>query len=326
MNKITCTNLTDNLNMNPEFVLPTIKEFILNKYMEHGSDGIVLGLSGGLDSAVLASIAAKIIDPTKVYALHLFDRDSQPRFLQYAKKLSTSLGINFETRDITQLVDELVRQKYNVGRTSTLLEKTKFSSIIKYCSRKIYYYCRKGYPIVMVLKRFRLELPSCLKRFYHATVTPTTIGFGPKHMVRRRVLEEYATDNNLLLIGAANRSEALTGWFVEGGVDDLPIEPIMGLFKHQVYQLARFLQIPSEIINEPPSPDFLPGMTDESMFGLPWEKIDRILYVLENGLNKTVALEDGITFAELNKVLISYKDAEKKRGDRHEYPNFNHSS
>jgi NAD+ synthase len=320
MGEITPKKLIDNLNINPESASAIVKEFILNKYKEQGADGIVLGLSGGLDSAVVTSIVAQIINPTRVYALHLFDRDSQPRFLEYAKKLSHTLSINFEARDITELVDELVGQKRAVGSASKPLWRLRHKSLSRSISRRIYYFTRKGYPFILALRRLGIDLPLSVKRLYGRLVSPTTSGFGPKHIVRRQVLEKYAAEKNLLLIGAANRSEALTGWFVEGGVDDLPIEPIMGLYKHQVYHLAHFLKVPSEIIEEPPSPDFMPGMTDESMFGLPWEKIDRVLYVLENGFNKKVALEEGITPVEFDKVWIRYLDAEKKRGDRHEYP------
>lgn len=322
MAEISPEKLIDRLNINPEPVLTVVREFILRKYEEQEANGIAFGLSGGLDSAVVASIAAQIIDPASVHALHLFDRDSQPRFLEYAKKLADTLCIQFEVRDITSLVDELVGQKRTVGRTSKPLRRLRITSLARYLSRRVYYLIRKGYPFILALRRFGVDLPLPIKRLYGKVVRPTTIGFGPKHIVRRHVLEEYAAEKNLLLIGAANRSEALTGWFVEGGVDDLPIEPIMGLYKNQVYQLARFLRVPSEIIEEPPSPDFMAGMTDESMFGLPWEKIDRVLYVLENGFNKKVAVEDGITPVEFDKVWVRYQSAEKKRGDRHEYPVF----
>ena len=322
MAELVPVGLIDKLKIDPERVLTVVVEFIVSKLQERGTDGIALGLSGGLDSAVVASIAARVVEPTRVYAFHLFDRDSQPRFLEYARKLTDTLGIYFEVRDITNKVDELVRQKRAAGGTSRPSRQLGNTDLARYLSRKVYYLIRKGYPFVLALRRFGINMPLSIKRLYDKAVTPTTIGFGPKHIVRRRVLEEYASEKNLLLIGAANRSEALTGWFVEGGIDDLPIEPIMGLYKDQVYQLARFLQVPSEIIDEPPSPDFMAGMTDESMLGLPWEKIDRALYVLENGLDKKVALDDGITSVEFDKVLMQYKSAKKKRGDRHEYPVF----
>lgn len=314
--------LIDKLKIDPERVLTVVVEFIVSKLQERGTDGIALGLSGGLDSAVVASIAVRVVEPTRVYAFHLFDRDSQPRFLEYARKLTDKLGIYFEVRDITNKVDELVRRKRAAGGKSRTSRQLGNTALARYLSRKFYYLIRKGYPFVLALRRFGVNMPLSIKRLYDKAVTPTTIGFGPKHIVRRRVLEEYASQKNLLLIGAANRSEALTGWFVEGGIDDLPVEPIMGLYKDQVYQLARFLQVPSEIIDEPPSPDFMAGMTDESMLGLPWEKIDRALYVLENGLDKKVALDDGITSVEFDKVLMQYQSAKKKRGDRHEYPVF----
>jgi NAD+ synthase len=320
MAEIMPEKIIDRLTINPESVLTLIREFILRKYEEHEVNGIVLGLSGGLDSAVVAFIAAKTIDPTKVHTLHLFDRDSQPRFLEYAKTLVESLNIQFEVRDITSLVDEMVGQIRSDSRIGTLLGRLGVRPLTRYLSRRIYFFTRRAYHLVLILKRFGIDFPSPIKRMYSTMVNPTTSGFGPKHIIRRHVLEEYAAENNLLLLGAANRSEALIGHFVEGGVDDLPIEPIMGLYKNQVYHLAHFLGIPSEIIDEPPSPDMMAGITDESMIGLPWEKIDRILFVLENGFDRTVALEDGISSAEFDKVRLRYLNAKNKQGEQHEYP------
>lgn len=97
-------------------------------------------------------------------------------------------------------------------------------------------------------------------------------------------MEEYAEKHNLLLVGAANKSELLTGWFAPNGVDDLPVAPILGLYKNQVTQMAEHLNVPNEIINAKPSPDMLKGISDEDIIGFPYDKIDKVAYVVENGL------------------------------------------
>jgi len=94
-------------------------------------------------------------------------------------------------------------------------------------------------------------------------------------------------EKNLLCLGTANRSESFVGWFIKDGIDDFPIEAILGLYKNQVYQLARFLKVSEEILKEAPSPDMYKGMGDEDLIGYSFQKIDRVAYVLEHGLRRS---------------------------------------
>ena len=89
---------------------------------------------------------------------------------------------------------------------------------------------------------------------------------------------------NRLVVGAANRTEYSIGYFVKHGCDDATdIMPLLNLYKTQVRELARYLNIPSRIIEKPPSPDILPGIIDEEAIGIPYEKLDLILLALEKG-------------------------------------------
>ena len=85
----------------------TIVDFIRRKVAEEKREGIVLGLSGGIDSAVAAILVVRAVGPNNVYALHLFDRQSDRKFRQYANGIATMLRINFEVRDITASVRAL---------------------------------------------------------------------------------------------------------------------------------------------------------------------------------------------------------------------------
>jgi NAD+ synthase len=89
-------------------------------------------------------------------------------------------------------------------------------------------------------------------------------------------LESKARAQNWLLLGAANRSEWETGWFVKDGVDDLPYQPLMGLYKTQVRQLGRYLGVPGEIQQQVPSPDMMRGISDEYALGMSYSTIAEI--------------------------------------------------
>ncbi len=89
---------------------------------------------------------------------------------------------------------------------------------------------------------------SWIKRLmYNFSIRHIDRGFSERHIYRKEVLDEKAKEENLTLIGAANRSEFEVGWFVKGGIDDLPIQPMTGLYKTQVWQLASYLGLPHEI-------------------------------------------------------------------------------
>jgi NAD+ synthase len=83
-----------------------------------------------------------------------------------------------------------------------------------------------------------------------------------------------------LVIGTSNKSEILLGYSTQWGDGAYAVNPLGDLYKHQVYQLARFLELPSEVIDKPPSADLFEGQTDESEFSFTYAEADRLLYLL----------------------------------------------
>jgi len=140
------------------------------------------------------------------------------------------------------------------------------------------------------------------------------VGFDVRHRYRREILETKAAAHNWLLLGAANQSEWMVGWFVKGGVDDLPFQPIIGLYKTQVRQLAAFLGMPAEVQAQAPSPDMMKGITDEFALGMSYSKIDVVLDYLEGGLSKESLVAMGITEEEVHRVDEMKRLSSWKRG------------
>jgi len=96
---------------------------------------------------------------------------------------------------------------------------------------------------------------------------------------RIRMVLNYVASNadRRLVLGTGNRTELLTGYFTkygDGGVDALPIG---SLYKTQVFQLARHLNIPERIISKAPSAGLWVGQTDEEELGISYSLLDRIL-------------------------------------------------
>ena len=115
---------------------------------------------------------------------------------------------------------------------------------------------------------------------------------------------------------------AYIGYFVTNGVDDLPVAPILGLYKNQVFQLAAYLNIPKEITNAVPSPDMLKGVSDEDVMGLTYDKIDKVAYVVEHNLPKKIARQNGISSKDFQKIILRHSSTAAKHINKHEFPAF----
>ena len=100
-------------------------------------------------------------------------------------------------------------------------------------------------------------------------------------MARTRMIITYdlAKKHSALVCGTENKSEHMLGYFTRFGDEASDLEPIRHLYKTQVYQLAEYLGVPKEIINQPPSAGFWPGQTDEKEFGFTYKEADQVLYL-----------------------------------------------
>jgi len=155
------------------------------------------------------------------------------------------------------------------------------------------------------------------KFFYDHTVRHVEAAFNVRHIYRRQFLEKLAKDQNLLLLGAGNRSEYLVGWFVKDGIDDMPFSPLLGLYKTQVRQLADFLDLPSEIRSQAPSPDMVKGVTDEFAIDISYTTLDIILDGLERGLPDKQIIAAGASEKQISHVRKINQLSAWKRTSEH---------
>lgn len=313
-------SLLDNMIINCEQVSKDIADFIHEEVTQQGKKGVCIGISGGVDSAVATKLAVKAMgDPALVYGLHLFDRDSQKKFAEYAETLVEDSKINFDKIDISPLMKE--KGIYKPGIMKIVPYSTKVNKLILWGNKmgsRLFY---GESPFVVTLKR---RDPSKMKFGFVAKIAKhIENGFNARHIQRRRILEDYADENNLLLIGAANRSESFVGWFVKDGVDDLPIEVLLPLYKNQVRQLGKFLGVPNCIMNEAPSPDMFKGIGDEDVIGHKYEIVDKVAYVIQNGLDENILLNEGIAEQEINHIKKLHELSFWKRENEHKHPALN---
>ncbi|MHC4574769.1 MAG: NAD(+) synthase, partial [Planctomycetota bacterium] len=255
----------------------------------NSAEGIILGLSGGVDSAVVAVLAVRATGRERVFAYYLYDKDSSRRSRANANLVADWLGIGLAQEDITPAMRE-------IGIYSPVAVKIAGLSgfLNRFLNGRLHQMLHKELFFISTLRRSSFGGGTVKRYLYKRTVGAIEAAFNARHIYRRRFLEERARENNRLVLGAANKSELLVGWFVKGGVDDLPFSPIIGLYKTQVLELAKYLNVPAEIRKQSPSPDMMKGITDESALGISYERLDVILDCMDRGMSDAEILSQGI--------------------------------
>ncbi|MGA9348108.1 MAG: NAD(+) synthase [Anaerolineae bacterium] len=251
-----------------------LEEFIRVGVDNLQREGAVVGLSGGIDSAVVAALAARALGPEKVLALLMPDRDSARTSRRDALKLAQRLGIRHKTVGLTKFLF-LVGIYWKLPLWLLGLRRFQAKLVRRYHDGFVKEWGESPFAAIMVGTK---ELPGPL-------VNQAVSYHRVKGRLRAILLYYYAELENLLVLGTCNKTEKAIGFFVKYGDAAADIAPLESLYKTQVRQLAAFLEIPQEIISKPPSPDLLPGITDEYAIGLSYETLDEILWRLEEGID-----------------------------------------
>lgn len=246
-----------------------LEDFIRDQMAAHGRVGVALALSGGLDSSVVATLCQRAVGPERTLALLMPDRVSAKRHRQDAIELAEGLNVRWKLVDLTPTLACL--GVYRIPTLNNLPRWFPFrGALVRWLTRR--YEAKSG----------RSIHTACLAG---DAITSRGLAYGRiKHRLRLAIIYLWAERERRLVVGAANKSEANTGFYVKHGVDGAAdIMPIVGLYKTQVKALARHLGVPSQIVEKPPSPDMGFHVGDETILGLPYEQLDLILLALEKG-------------------------------------------
>jgi len=264
------------MKIEPEKISLSRKIFIREYTEKLEREGVILGLSGGIDSAVIAVLCVRALGPKKTLALIMPEKDSKKEHTEDALNFARELNIETKLIDITPYLEEL--GVYKLFPLDKLLSWGKLKGAFV---KKVYrFYERKTgkIPFLEGLSGFK-------DKEYSSYLAKGNAYYRVKHRLRMILLYLYGEMENRLVVGAANNSEYKIGYFVKHGCDDATdIMPLLNLYKTQVRELARYLNIPARIIEKPPSPDVMPGLAnDEEVIRISYEKMDLILLALEKG-------------------------------------------
>ena len=245
--------------------------------------GLVLGLSGGIDSSVCAALAARAIGPQNVFCLYMPENDSDPESLRLGRLVAEACGVTGEVENIGPTLEAMgcyarrdaaireVAPDYGPGWTSKVVIAGPLSTA--------------GYNISSLIVRS----PEGETR-QHRLTAPAYLGIVAATNMKQRTrkqLEYYHADRlNYAVVGTPNRLEYDQGFFVKNGDGAADVKPIAHLYKSQVYQLAEYLGIPEEVRRRPPTTDTysLAQTQEEFYFALPYQKMDLCLYGLNNAV------------------------------------------
>ena len=261
------------LNISPDAVAEVAEEFIRGQVERLERDGVIVGVSGGIDSAVAVTLAVRAVGPDRVLGLLLPERDSSPHSSEDGRLLMEQLGAPCEETDITSTLTELgIYRKAPIR----LLVNRRIKAEAVRATLKLYARRLGENPFMTGLRGTRGRPGQGVIDAGHAYARA-------KHRIRMVTLYFRAELDNRLVLGTANRTETLTGSMVKWGDSVADAQPLLHLLKTQVRQLARFLGVPSSIIEKPPTADLMPGVDDEMAFGMSYEILDRVLFGLEQG-------------------------------------------
>lgn len=274
-----------------------------------GKRGLVVAISGGIDSSVSASLAVRALGPSKVFGLLLPERDSSPTSSQRGRALAEHLGIEYTVEDISPALDGLgcYRRREEVCRAvcPEYGDGWKYKIVLTGGLQGRY----NHFKLVLQDPHGRTQEHSLNIKQHLQMVAATNF----KQRVRK-TLEYYHGDRlNYAVVGTPNRLEYDQGFFVKNGDGAADVKPIAHLYKSQVYALARFMGLPADICNAIPTTDTysLSQGQDEFYFGLPYAQMDLALWAYEHACSaKDLATKLSISEADAEAV---YRDIEAKR-------------
>tara|TARA_B100000029_G_scaffold434310_1_gene447596 strand:+ start:809 stop:1816 length:1008 start_codon:yes stop_codon:yes gene_type:complete len=296
---------------NIEEVIDSLTRFISEQVTKNfKKNSVVIGLSGGLDSSVVAALCVRALGPKNVYGVIMPEKESNPDSMIFAKNLAKKLEIETKIVDITNTLESFdvykiknqIIKKYH----PTFNENSKYRIVVP---QDLTDRDGVGFPYLEIkdknqkIKKIKLSYDD-----YLTITASTTI----KHRTRMINLYYNAEKNNSLVMGTTNKTEFVQGYYVKYGDGGVDIEPIIDLFKTQIFQLSKLLKIPDEIIQRNPSPDTwsLEVSDEEFFFRIPFLMFDTFWYLQENSKDiKKILTNFNLDTIQAERIL---KDQKRK--------------
>jgi NAD+ synthase len=272
--------------------------------------GVVVGLSGGIDSSVVAALCARAFGKDKVLGIFMPERHSSGDSLRLGRSVAAQLGLDTILEDITSTLECIGAYSRQIQAIRTVVPgygdgwkcKLVLASVLESTGLNI--------------TRLAVEDPDGrvdTVRLSSAAYLQIVAATNYKQRVRKMSEYYHADRLNYAVAGTPNRLEYDQGFFVKQGDGIADLMPIVHLYKTQVYQLAEYLGVDEEVRRRPPTTDTfsMAQSQEEFYFALPYHLIDLCLYGVNHGIAaEEVAAVAGLTADQVRKV---FKDLDSKR-------------
>ncbi len=309
------TKLTDNIldldyEAEADRICANLRKILSKKLKRRG---LVVAMSGGIDSSVSSALAVRALGKKKVFGILLPEQDSSDDSTDRGKILAEHYGIEYIKQDIREPLaaigcyewrDQAIKKtfpEYGDGWKNKIIISGGAEGTFNYFKLVV------QNPAGEMMEK-RLELKEYLQ-----IVAATNY----KQRIRKAIEYFHADRLNYAVVGTPNRLEYDQGFFVKNGDGSADVKPITHLYKSQVYAMARHLQLPEVICSAIPTTDTysLPQGQDEFYFALPYQKMDVALW----SLNHNVPASELASYLEITKEQAEfiYRDIHSKRVTTH---------
>ncbi len=278
-----------------------IEGFIKENYEGSQKKGIVVPISGGLDSSVVAALCTRAIGRENVIGLMLPERLGNPQADHYGLMITKHLQIKTMKINISPILRGLGTSNLFLSAISGRENwKSTVDNFLKNRDQS-------------AKKLYMDDLKSKLDPSSRKLMAEVSSKQRARLLVTYKVAEEY----NLMVAGSSHKTEQMVGLFIKYGIDDgADIMPLKNIYRSQILQLAEYINIPDEIIDRSPNPDILPGITDKyrDYCGMDYLKVELILLGIQRELSEDeIAGQIGLDKQMVTRVMEIIRLSENLR-------------
>ncbi len=301
----------DTLRLDAERTVEEISERLREvTYKDLRRRGAVIGLSGGVDSSLVAHLCAHAFGPERVLGVLMPEGESAPDTLDLSQVAADAAGVQTVVEDITHLLEAAGCYERRDAAIRTVMPEYAEGWKAKIVLPSLLGNARYSlFTVVAESPEGERHEARLTATAYREVVAATNF----KQRVRKMLEYHHADRLDYAVVGTPNRLEYDQGFFVKNGDGSADVKPIAHLYKTQVYQLSEHMGVPAVIRERPPTTDTyaLEQSQEEFYFSVPFDKLDLCLYALNEGLPvEAAAAATGLDAEVVERV---FEDIERKR-------------
>lgn len=271
--------------------------------------GLVVAISGGVDSAVCTALSVQAVGPKRVFGLLLPERDSSPESLTRGMQVVQQFGIGHAVQDIAPALEAIGCYRWRDEAIKEVFPEYGEGWRNKIAIRGGHQGQYNHFELVVQTPDGEIERQRLPLQQYLQIIAASNY----KQRLRKAVEYFHADRLNYAVIGTPNRLEYDQGFFVKNGDGAADIKPIAHLYKTQVYALAEYLGLPAEIRSAAPSTDTysMEQGQDEFYFRRPYDQMDVALWARNHEIPPDILAKHLRVSADEAEAI--YRDIEAKR-------------